>query len=851
MNSKNTANIAPGARLFKNRFVLTRKNQKGQVAIFVALIFQVIFVFFALLINVGLLVHHKINLQHSTDLAAYYGAMKQAEQMNAISHINFQMRQNWKLLTWRYRILGTFGAIPRNTLAGNDVNFQFPFTYDPKGNANAGSISYYGSWGRQASKASPYINGFPGNAPTLNCENYPDPTYTVDGAKVGLQDIPFFCVAHPGFKSWPDQNDSQCQLSCAEFSSAFVVNNIRPLATTYITPMGGNMATSTNQTIAAVNQNLNLKCEKLGPLGASMITKFLDAYLNETTLRSETIKMLAANLSQDADKFLDIEGELIKAGSERTFKNNLTGANFTGLQADSFKVYNGLSDGKCKFTNGNPDEGTQFLKRIEFKLINYFIQNCTTGAGGTNYLPVSVYSDNNPNGSGLATAFDTLTDAEKGVLSSLTQPQSLHTIGYEKNPNCIEYYAVKSYSEPNIPFLPLSNIKLEATAVAKPFGGSIGPWYGTKWGLGSPKSEYNDSDPNSKMDATLPMRDDYSSSSSNALVKSVYAQPNFSLFVGDRLGLRNLDYIAAYHSMLVTRDILSYPNTNSAAAKKAAGDNKLGNTQVWPDYTNWDGLTDTSVNFKLYDILATDRPDEAGMRAIEMTVIAPNQFDLFHYSIDPDFYNNYYVKLYKGFDKIKSAAGNNVSINKDQLRADFGAKDMDGNSVATAPMSPKTFSVKDQIMLKNIVLDVAPSRYGPNIFGSPTPPAGSNGTKYSDFLNYLVSLQSSLLTGWTFLKYNDYNTFAGDPITRPEKVMSFGQCDDSWNKTSRAIGNKTDPQDFETPMKAKSDNPPATGNCVTGGRTGYSVKIISPYEVSGGDATSKMLNTLDPSFLQF
>ena len=54
------------------------------------------YIFFALLINVGLLIHHKINLQHSTDLAAYYGAMKQAEEMNAIAHINFQMRQAWK-----------------------------------------------------------------------------------------------------------------------------------------------------------------------------------------------------------------------------------------------------------------------------------------------------------------------------------------------------------------------------------------------------------------------------------------------------------------------------------------------------------------------------------------------------------------------------------------------------------------------------------------------------------------------------------------------------------------------------------------------------------------------------------
>ena len=79
------------------------RNRKGQVAIFVALIFQILFLFFAMVINVGLLVHHKINLQNAVDLAAYYGAMKQAEGMNAIAHSNYQIRQSWKLLTWRYR----------------------------------------------------------------------------------------------------------------------------------------------------------------------------------------------------------------------------------------------------------------------------------------------------------------------------------------------------------------------------------------------------------------------------------------------------------------------------------------------------------------------------------------------------------------------------------------------------------------------------------------------------------------------------------------------------------------------------------------------------------------------------
>ncbi|MGZ3804946.1 MAG: TadE/TadG family type IV pilus assembly protein, partial [Pseudobdellovibrionaceae bacterium] len=92
------------------RYTVTRiLNRKGQVAIFIALIFQVLFLFFAMIINVGLLVHHKINLQNSVDLAAYYGAMKQAEMLNAVGHVNYQIRQSWKLLSWRYRQLGTAG----------------------------------------------------------------------------------------------------------------------------------------------------------------------------------------------------------------------------------------------------------------------------------------------------------------------------------------------------------------------------------------------------------------------------------------------------------------------------------------------------------------------------------------------------------------------------------------------------------------------------------------------------------------------------------------------------------------------------------------------------------------------
>ena len=70
-----------GGGFFK-RSKKRRQKQKGQISIFAILIFPVLFMIFAMSINITLVVHDKINLQNSVDLAAYYGAMKQAEMLN-------------------------------------------------------------------------------------------------------------------------------------------------------------------------------------------------------------------------------------------------------------------------------------------------------------------------------------------------------------------------------------------------------------------------------------------------------------------------------------------------------------------------------------------------------------------------------------------------------------------------------------------------------------------------------------------------------------------------------------------------------------------------------------------------
>ena len=65
------------------------------------------FLFFAFVVNIGMLVNAKINVQNAADLAAYAGAAVQARQMNDISFLNYQMRREYKKFLFRYYVMGS------------------------------------------------------------------------------------------------------------------------------------------------------------------------------------------------------------------------------------------------------------------------------------------------------------------------------------------------------------------------------------------------------------------------------------------------------------------------------------------------------------------------------------------------------------------------------------------------------------------------------------------------------------------------------------------------------------------------------------------------------------------------
>ena len=82
------------------------RREKGQASIMMGMMMLTFVLFFAFVVNTGMLVNAKINLQNAADLAAYAGAAVQARQMTTISYLNYEMRRQYKKFLLRYYVVG-------------------------------------------------------------------------------------------------------------------------------------------------------------------------------------------------------------------------------------------------------------------------------------------------------------------------------------------------------------------------------------------------------------------------------------------------------------------------------------------------------------------------------------------------------------------------------------------------------------------------------------------------------------------------------------------------------------------------------------------------------------------------
>jgi hypothetical protein len=86
------------------------KNAKGQISIFFSASLIVLVTIIAFVINIGLFVKAKINLQNATDAAAFAGASVQARQLTKIAYLNWDMRNIYKEWLYKYYVVGNINS---------------------------------------------------------------------------------------------------------------------------------------------------------------------------------------------------------------------------------------------------------------------------------------------------------------------------------------------------------------------------------------------------------------------------------------------------------------------------------------------------------------------------------------------------------------------------------------------------------------------------------------------------------------------------------------------------------------------------------------------------------------------
>lgn len=709
------------------------------MAIFIALIFQVLFLFFAMIINVGLLVHHKINLQNSVDLAAYYGAMKQAEMMNAIGHVNYQIRQSWKLLSWRYRQIGTAGDY---------------------------HIHPYDKFQKKIITERD-VDGVPTGLSTLEKEYY---------------DIPAFCVTYSPFSPMPSDRESTCK----DQSQQRTINLFTPPPVIAGFMNINNAIRSSTQ--RALNEAIS-RCEYVGQFNYVILAEFMAAFNIDQAQRKELINMLSRGLSAGESDFRDISGDLASEGIRKTFLNNLTEANRNSIKGDQIKIINGLGQADCNAVGQSKTDPAKWLSEVKIKpAFAYMDFNCDNRVDPN---PKELNNDpaNLPRYKG-ALAEDI------AYLSQFTAPLQApynSSVGYEKNPWCMAYVGVSAETKPSIPFAPLGGVTLKARSFAKPFGGKIGPWYYSQWPRGS-----NQSTGGKRTDELLPWRE--GDSANVADPKDPTRAANYSRYPGDKVGMKSRVVQGQFGRTIYNLS----PAWNQRVPNTTLDESLPSNlsTSVQPNFFHWNHLGQDFKNEKSGDILAWDNAQNSypRMRDLEIMAILPDLFDLTYYSIEPDFYHNYYLKIANEY--VKKIPGFNSVV-----RPDLGVRMNSSDKKLSEYNIISQYKVFDKVKTSD-------------------PQADEPKVEFDTKLIYVATNVYQVLTSWVGKSLSDYTL---DPA-------KFGKC--AMEDAERLKGG------------------PTSGDCSNGGRTGYSVKMVSSEYLRaqdlelGGDsgATGAILNPPDADF---
>lgn len=454
---------------FFGKIFLVIKGNRGQLSIFMGITLILVMVMLAFIINIGLFVKAKINLQNSVDAAAFAGAAVQARQLTNIAYANWELRNTYKEWMFKYYVLGQLGQMPYNLkescISGKGtVDYRLPTP----------PISGFGAFDKY-------------NIPSICIHN---------NSKTNI--CPMFAL--PGIPRFPAVGVA----GIAEIHEAFVTKLVEEKGKDCSRRSKANYLAALNWAYGAGNQPVD-------PEAPLVVTNRPGAWPEalELAMRIRNLEMIVnrpavANL--ELSKMQELQSA---AGSEIGLNERPLKAFWSAFRNLGGGLYKDCIEGsssKINCSGANVDELALKLKLTEIApqsfnaktggadtVSSFLIPDMPHPAGGGGKVTDKQYLDLQLMPVNLATMFSTFVDTANnnvslgGVQSEATcgisktaLPVPGYILGFNKNPKVLTYYAVKGESKFIGLFFPVNGsasegITLTAYAAAKPFGGRIGP----------------------------------------------------------------------------------------------------------------------------------------------------------------------------------------------------------------------------------------------------------------------------------------------------------------------------------------------------------------------------------------
>lgn len=426
-----------------------RSAEQGQISIFFASSLIVLISIIAFVINIGLFVKAKINLQNATDAGAYAGAAVQARMLNRIGYLNWEMRNVYKEWMFKYYVLGNLNIVDvENTLSPSATGLMsYTMQNDPNLDPNTGADVY--------------------NFPSV-CIHY-----------AGVRTNVCRRYAIPGIPRFEPTNLVGIDETTSSFIDAIVREKTddcskRSQLNYNVTTMWAFNVPATDQSSNVFADAPQIASDRTGAWPKAMELAIRVRNL-ENAVNKPPVQPMCSNPGDGmpgCQTITTLESEK-HYGNERPTKSFWSAYRNIGNDSDK--------DLKASFTLTElaPTPVNDFP---QFSLSTLLIPG---GNVSKSYLDLKLQLVN------LATFFtalisvdNTLSIEGQGVraegacdVSKIAVPVPAYPMGFYKNPDLITYYAVKGEAFYSGLFNPFTSnkIKLTAYAAAKPMGGRIGP----------------------------------------------------------------------------------------------------------------------------------------------------------------------------------------------------------------------------------------------------------------------------------------------------------------------------------------------------------------------------------------